>query len=510
MRWLVVLVAMAVVFSVVPALGDIPQTMSYQGVLKDSLGNTVPDGTYEVAFALYWQFGGSAVWSEVQTLPVSDGILNAVLGSVNPLDVAFDVPYWLDITVDGVHLEPRVELTSAPYALRAAVADSLTGSATFSDGDWEISGPDVYRLTGEVGIGTSSPAGRLDIRQDGTGYALYIKHDSATADRTVNIERTTVPESGRDLLQMRVPSYSPDDFQFIECERAGGQEKVFVVDGDGKIYGEGGLEIWHDVTPATTALTGIGAYICGSRYGVWADGYAQSDPAARVVGVTGWAGGVEASDECIGVRGLSVGSNAATNYGIYGTADYGTTNYAGYFEGDVEVTGTLSKTAGGFKIDHPLDPAGRYLSHSTVESPDMKNVYDGVVVLDGAGEAWVELPEWFDVLNRDFRYQLTAIGEPGPDLYIANEISGNGFSIAGGSPGMKVSWQVTGIRQDGAADAYRIAVESEKPAHQAGKYLNPEVYGQPESMGVHYVEMEEPDRSPREPRRRATSDSDSE
>jgi len=169
-----------------------------------------------------------------------------------------------------------------------------------------------------------------------------------------------------------------------------------------------------------------------------------------------------------------------------------TTSYQGALRN--AVGDAVSKTAGGFKIDHPLDPSGRYLAHSSVESPDMKNVYDGVAVLDGSGEAWVELPKWFEALNRDFRYQLTAIGVPGPNLYVARWISGNSLSIAGGSPGTKVSWQVTGIRKDGAADAHRIAVESGKPAHRAGKYLNPEAFGQPESMGIHFREREQTDR----------------
>jgi len=94
-----------------------------------------------------------------------------------------------------------------------------------------------------------------------------------------------------------------------------------------------------------------------------------------------------------------------------------------YMYGPVSITGPLSKPGGSFKIDHPLDPANKYLSHSFVESPDMKNIYDGVVVLDDMGEAVIELPDWFGALNKDFRYQLTAIGAPGPNLYIAEEIS---------------------------------------------------------------------------------------
>jgi len=152
---------------------------------------------------------------------------------------------------------------------------------------------------------------------------------------------------------------------------------------------------------------------------------------------------------------------------------------AGLFEGDVTVFGNVSKFGGSFKIDHPLDPANKYLYHSFVESPDMKNIYDGVVTLDGNGEAGVEMPDWFDVLNKDFRYQLTAIGAPGPNLYVSKELSGNHFEIAGGKPGMKVSWQVTGTRQDAWANAHRIPVEEDKSQKERGFYMSPELYGQP-------------------------------
>jgi hypothetical protein len=84
------------------------------------------------------------------------------------------------------------------------------------------------------------------------------------------------------------------------------------------------------------------------------------------------------------------------------------------------------------------------------------------------------MPDWFDALNRDFPYQLTPIGAPGPNLYIAEEISGNRFKIAGGKPGSKVSWQITGIREDAYANAHRVQVEEEKPANERGHYLYPE------------------------------------
>jgi trimeric autotransporter adhesin len=151
-------------------------------------------------------------------------------------------------------------------------------------------------------------------------------------------------------------------------------------------------------------------------------------------------------------------------------------------------------------IDHPVDPANKTLSHATVQSPDNKNVYDGVVELDASGEAWVQLPEWFEALNRDFRYQLTAIGAPGPNLYIAEEVAGNQFKIAGGRPSMKVSWMVTGIRQDAWATAHVMEVEQEKPEKELGYYLHPELFGQPEEMGIQWAHRPEMIRQMKEER----------
>jgi hypothetical protein len=94
----------------------------------------------------------------------------------------------------------------------------------------------------------------------------------------------------------------------------------------------------------------------------------------------------------------------------------------------------------------------------------MLDMYNGNATLDGRGEAVIMLPGYFEALNRDFRYQLTALGAPGPALYIAEEIRGNRFVIAGGTPGARVSWQVTGVRQDAYAEAHRIQVEQDKPA----------------------------------------------
>jgi hypothetical protein len=160
-----------------------------------------------------------------------------------------------------------------------------------------------------------------------------------------------------------------------------------------------------------------------------------------------------------------------------------------YVQNNLYVLGLLAKGGGSFKIDHPLDPENKYLYHSFVESPDMMNIYNGNTLLDATGVAWIEMPAWFEALNMEFRYQLTPLGAPGPNLYIAQEIQNNRFQIAGGAPGAKVSWQVTGIRHDAFANANRIPVEVLKAPGEQGKYLYPAAWGQPQSKGITPAEL---------------------
>jgi len=237
----------------------------------------------------------------------------------------------------------------------------------------------------------------------------------------------------------------------------------------------GGLN--YGVLGTGDSTAGYGAYGMGGT-GIYGIGY-------KVAGVHGYSyyanygvvGEANSDSNGIGVGGA--GDNGGI--GVYAEATNG--GYAGDFAGqvvifgDLDVHGNVSKTGGSFKIDHPLDPANKYLYHSFVESPDMMNIYNGNAMLDAKGEAIVKLPDWFESLNRDFRYVLTAIGAPGPNLYIAEKVRNNSFRIAGGQPGMEVSWQVTGIRQDAWANAHRIPVEVVKPEGEQGTYLHPELFG---------------------------------
>ena len=149
--------------------------------------------------------------------------------------------------------------------------------------------------------------------------------------------------------------------------------------------------------------------------------------------------------------------------------------------GNLYVGGTKN-----FRIDHPLDPANKFLFHAAIESSEVLNLYSGNVVLDASGEAMVQLPEWFEVINKDFRYQLTPIGAPGRDLYVAEEVSGGHFKIAGGKPNGKVSWQVSGVRNDAWEKAHPMVVEADKGPRR-GQYLTPELYGAPETARIGYM-----------------------
>ncbi|MFI9155486.1 hypothetical protein [Streptomyces sp. NPDC053367] len=151
--------------------------------------------------------------------------------------------------------------------------------------------------------------------------------------------------------------------------------------------------------------------------------------------------------------------------------------------GNMRVTGFIDKPGGGFRIDHPVDPANKYLSHSFVESPDMATVYSGIVTADEAGEATVVLPAYFEALNRDYRYQLTPVGSLA-QVAVSEEIKDNRFRLRTDTPGVRISWQVTGVRQDAWAEAHRVPTEEDKPEGERNLYLHPEEHGQPRSADL--------------------------
>jgi hypothetical protein len=392
---------------------------------------------------------------------------------------------------------------------------------------------------GKVGIGTDSPGSRLTVMgliesmgaggvkfPDGTiqtssasGALTFVNHDTsligggtAMTPLGVNlpldlnggffpfIVRATNTHVGDGVLASGGPSTSSPGGNGVIG--VGGNSNSS--GGGGGVIGRGGLSDSDSGGDGVTArgggsTSGFGGNGVDARAGGSASGLGGKGVDARGGDSTSSVGGVglhaaggnsnssNGGDGVFAGGGNSILGKGGTGlFAIGGDGPLGT-GRAGSFVGDVLITGNLSKGGGSFKIDHPLDPENKYLYHSFVESPDMKNIYDGVAALNSIGEAVIELPEWFQALNRDFRYLLTAIGGPMPGLFIAEKIKENRFRVAGGQPGMEVSWQVTGIRRDAFANKNRIKVEEEKPERERGHYLHPEAFDQPEELGIEWV-----------------------
>ena len=243
---------------------------------------------------------------------------------------------------------------------------------------------------------------------------------------------------------------------------------VFGIGGDANGSGSGGIGVQGD--GGIGHIGGVGVLALG--------GFSTSiSGGASGAGVLTFGAPANGTGN-IGGRGI----NAFAGPGFNGATD----GPAGVFHGDVQVSGNLSKGGGSFKIDHPLDPENKYLYHSFVESPDMKNIYDGTVTTDANGDASVSLPDYFEALNRDFRYQLTVMGTFAQAI-VADEIKDNRFTIKTNAANVKVSWQVTGIRQDAYANKNRIKVEEDKTERERGFYLHPDAFSQPEERGVEWA-----------------------
>ena len=384
--------------------------------------------------------------------------------------------------------------------------------------------------SGNVGIGTTNPLSTLSVGSDGIT-------DAAISGETAEV-------SGRGVYGYASNSGDVTNYggYFQTDGRYGYGVYGYATGAGGRgvrgtaLFSSGGTNYGGYFTAHASGGRGVYAYSDGSMgYGVigsasGSEGYGIYGNATNSGDVTNYGGYFRANGSYgYAVYGWAASSSGTTNYGgrfaasslhgygIYATASgsssYGiyaqSPNWAGYFwgdvnvtdslhvEGNVDVTGTLSKGGGSFKIDHPLDPENKYLYHSFVESPDMMNIYNGNVVTNFNGEASVELPEWFEALNKDFRYQLTVIGEFAQAI-VYEKIRNNHFSIKTDKPNIEVSWQVTGVRQDAFANANRIPVEEMKKDKKRGKYLHPAAFNMPKTAGVDYDERMEKERKAEE------------
>jgi len=528
-----------------PQAPDAPvgTTFTYQGKLAD--GGSPANGSYDFLFSPFDAASGGVQVADSQIredVAVVDGYFTVTLDFGTGL---FEGDArWLEVDVrpgasTGSHttLSPRTLLTGVPYALglrpgavintsqsnvpairvgapnansNALVATgnadgyaviygedqsttggygmlgrSSTGTGVRGEStDWAGVWGESTNASGVVGLSAGQFSGGVYGENTGAGYGVYGVSDDSIG--VFGVSTTNIGVWG----QSAASSLTPGDAVGVRGVSTG-------IYGEG-VFGVGETGVWGD--GRIVGVNGTAGFI-----GVHGKSISTSPGAT---GVYGEISSVNAGSSSAGVLGVNLGTGASgigvwgeqdgTGYGVLGRTLYGgyavvgdnngsnSSGYAGWFNGRVAVLGTLSKGGGSFRIDHPLDPANKTLSHSFVESPDMLNIYNGNVTTDEAGFATVILPDWFEALNRDFRYQLTVIGQFA-QVIVAEEIKDNQFRIQTDQPGVKVSWQVTGIRHDPFADAYRIPVEEEKSGDERGRYLYPDVYGKTVQESIWYA-----------------------
>lgn len=257
-----------------------------------------------------------------------------------------------------------------------------------------------------------------------------------------------------------------------------GQNNDAIGSGNGcGVIGDGNYGVWGQTANGASGVFGLNARITGG-WGVEGQGF------NGVVGTT-------IQDLGYGVYGENASTATVNNnigvaglgwVGVFGESNNnGGPGFGVYSNGELGGSGLKS-----FMIDNPLDPENKFLKHFCIESPEVLNMYRGTVTLNSEGEAVISLPEYYDAINIEPSYELTAIGKPAPNLYVKEEITKNEFTIAGGNAGQKISWTIYSKRNDLYVqnNPESIVVQPEKRINQKGRYLHPEFYNKSNEFAI--------------------------
>lgn len=299
---------------------------------------------------------------------------------------------------------------------------------------------------------------------------IVIDADADSSSKDFRIQRHGTGESGDEIMRVQengrvsIGGFDPGNTTL----HVDGENRANAIIADSSLAGS--------ITLLARSFSTTGNSVAGEFRTESNNGTGVYAISESISGITFGVRGITDSSDAgaAGVRGEA--PNNGNAYGVYGTATGGSA-FGVYANGRLGSSGTKS-----FMIDHPLDPSNKFLYHYSTESPEVLNSYSGTITLDRNGEAWIELPDYFESINTDPRYQLTAIGAPAPMLHVATGIANNEFRIAGGQPGMQVSWEVKAKRNDAFVAQLGAPVEREKVGREKGRYLQPALYGQPESM----------------------------
>jgi len=413
------------------------------GVAKASTGQTVGVWGLSASTSGTGVLGNGAQYGVVGTAANDEPNSSGVLGEANAVTTTFAV-----------------------YGVQGVTSNSAKGSSGVS-GSANASTGLVDGVSGYTSSSTTYAAGVSGYAGSSTGQVYGVSGSTnSTADGAAGVNGYAGGSTGG-ISGVQGSSASPQGYGVI---------------GTAPSYGViGNATASSGVTFGTqgTSQSPDGVGVQGNSVGVAVAGFNQSCSGSICTLQAGIAGRFVTGNGGTILEGLSGSGSPTDTNEVFSVDSSGT----GTFAGDLYVTGKLTKGSGSFKIDHPLDPANKFLSHSFVESPDMMNVYNGNIATDKHGFATVTLPDYFEALNRDFRYQLTVVGQFAQAI-VAKKVANNQFVIRTDKPSVEVSWQITGIRQDAYANANRIAVEESKPDAERGFYLHPELFGQPASRSL--------------------------
>ena len=303
-------------------LAQIPQTMSYQGVLTGTSGTPVPDGTVSLTFRLYDSSeNGDTLWQETQDVQVTNGIFNVILGSNNPLNLPFDKQYWLGITISGgTELTPRVMLTASPY--------SLNSHSTLA----EIEPGQGLTIRDSNGNPTHQLNANGDVTHNGIGKFLG---GIVIGDTIVVVDTGNVKTINSNFLKNRKITLSSKSLPDIGISTVG---SMIGITGEGGEFGVYGKSVsGRGVYGHSISASGVSGY-SQSYIGV----HGISDGLVGVYGSSPQFGVEGQSDEGTGVHGASVDSRgvfgeSVNGIGVRGESEAGdgvigqSTNVAGVF-----------------------------------------------------------------------------------------------------------------------------------------------------------------------------------
>lgn len=466
--------------------------------MTDNLGN-FNSGTASVALTVTATGGGNAIYAT---------------GTATPYTIRGDNSAAYGIGVFGNSTNTTGGVTSYGVYGSASGANSYGVYGTNTHGGYGVGGSTT---TGPGVYGTSTGGNGSEFTTTfATGSAIYA-HTAAGGPAVYATSLTTSAIQGAITATNSVGTA-------IYASGAGSLGGIYFT---GVSTGMTGATTNSSATTANLSASGTGSVVVNvnntgvNGYGVYSG--ATNSGATAYLGYSNGSNGIAANLTANGFNGIAVQATSTAGYGVVaqgeiagvtsesiGYAVQGTTtgnggigvfgigstgSTGGYFrnngtgyalvvDGIGYVGGYLTKSGGGFRIDHPTDPENSFINHEFVESDTAKNTYSGNLTLDTNGEGTVVMDkDWFPVVSSDPSISLTPKSKSMPNLFW-DQIDNSTFKISGGIANGQVSWTITCLRSDAWQKKNHPGVVISKKEDEKGFFMHPELFGKDNSLHI--------------------------